>query len=43
MMDELGEKILEKFVGLRAKPHNYLIDYGSDHKTHKKACHENKT
>ena len=26
MKDELGRKIMTKFVGLKAKPYNYLID-----------------
>ena len=32
MKDELGGKILTKFVGLRAKTHSYLIDDGSEDK-----------
>ena len=32
MKDELGGKILTKFVGLRAKAHSYLIDDGSEDK-----------
>ena len=28
--DELGEKIMTKFFGLRAKNYNYLIDGGSE-------------
>ena len=32
MKDDLGEKIMTKFVGLRAKPYGYLIDDGSDDK-----------
>ena len=30
--DELGEKIITKFVGLRAKTYSYLIDQGSEGK-----------
>ena len=29
MKDELGEKIMTKFVGLRAKTCSYLIDEGN--------------
>ena len=32
MKDELGGKIMIKFVGLRAKTHIYLIDDGSENK-----------
>ena len=32
MKDELGGKIMIKFVRLRAKTHSYLIDDGSEDK-----------
>ena len=32
MKDELAGKILTKFVGLRARTHNYLIDDGREDK-----------
>ena len=43
MKDELGEKIVKKFVGLRAKTYSYLIDDGSENKKAKdtkKKCHK---
>ena len=43
MKDELGEKIVKKFVGLRAKTYSYLIDDGSENKKvkdTKKKCHK---
>ena len=45
MKDELGEKIVKKFVGLRAKTYSYLIDDGSENKKAKdtkKKCHKKK-
>ena len=46
MKDELGGKIMIKFVRLGAKGYSYLIDDGSEDeksKRRKKACHQNKT
>ena len=30
MKDELGEKIITKYVGLKSKTYSYLIDDGSE-------------
>ena len=40
MKDKLDEKIITKFVGLRAKTYSYLIDDGSEDKKAKgtKSC-----
>ena len=35
MKDELGGKVITKFVGLKAKIYNYLIDGGSEDKKEK--------
>ena len=35
MRDELGGKIIKKFVGLRAKTYSYLIDHGREDKNAK--------
>ena len=36
MKDELGEKLMTKFVGLKVKTYSYLIDDGSDDKKAKR-------
>ena len=36
MKDKLGEKIITKFVGLRAKTYRYLLDDGSEGKKSKR-------
>ena len=45
MKGELGRKNMTKFVGLRAKLYNYLIDNGSEDKKAKrtKKCYKKKT
>ena len=46
MKDELGEKIMNKFVGLRTNTYSYLIDNGSEDKKskrYKKVCHKKET
>ena len=35
MQDELGAKIMAKFVGLRAKDYSYLMDNSSEDKKQK--------
>ena len=37
MKDELGRKMVTKFVGLKAKTYSYLIDGGSEDKKAKAA------
>ena len=46
MKNELGGKIMTKFVGIRVKTFSYLIDDGSQDKKvkgTKKVCHKKKT
>ena len=46
MKDELGGKLLTKFVRLRAKTYSYVMEDGSENKKakkHKKVCHKKKT
>ena len=46
MKNELGGKIMTKFVGVRAKSYSYLIDDGNKvkkAKKQKKVCHKKKT
>ena len=45
MQDELGGKIMTKFVGLKGKTYSYLIDDSSKDKKAKvkKVCHKKKT
>ena len=45
MKDQLGGKIMTKFVRLRTKRYSYIIDDGSEDKKarHKKVCHKKQT
>ena len=44
MKDELGRKIMKKFVGLRARTYSHLIDNGGEDKkaNDTKMCHKKK-
>ena len=44
MKDELGEKMMTKFIGLKPKTNSYLEDYGSEDKKGKgtKKCEDKK-
>ena len=45
LKDEFGGKFMEKFVGLKSKIFNYLIDHGSENKKrkrHKKVSYKKK-
>ena len=44
MKDELGRKIMKKFVGLRARTYSHIIDNGGEDKkaNDTKMCHKKK-
>ena len=42
MKDELGGKVMKKFVGLKAKTYSYLIDDGSEDKKAQKSLSKKK-